>query len=137
MPDLLILFEGRLIGLEMKSLIGRLSSAQEEVRLQILRAGGMWFLVRTARAALVALHGVGIRFRRPWKTPVLEPWEQPVSDTAQPMVWHPEVLRQWREDKKRRRSRERQRACKAANLAAASDDAAGDDSASLAASSAE
>jgi hypothetical protein len=77
MPDLLILFEGRLIGLEMKSLIGRLSSAQEEVRLQILRAGGMWFLVRTARAALVALHGVGIRFRRPWKTPVLEPWEQP------------------------------------------------------------
>ena len=70
-PDLLILFEGRLIGLEMKSLIGKLSSAQEEVRLQILRAGGMWFLVRTARAALVALHRLGIRFRRleaprPW-----------------------------------------------------------------------
>jgi hypothetical protein len=36
-PDILLLC-GRLIGLELKSLSGKVSGAQEEVRLQILRA---------------------------------------------------------------------------------------------------
>ena len=36
-----------------------------------------------------------------WKPPALEPWEELVADPTQPMVWHPEVLRQWGEDKKR------------------------------------
>jgi hypothetical protein len=128
-PDLLILHKGKLIGLEMKSRIGRVSRAQKEVRLEMLRAGGMWWLCRTARSALVALHRSGVSFRthagRRWKPPVLEPWEQPVAHPEQPMVWHPEVLRQWRADKER--WRERQRARKAAKLAAARDDAAGDD----------
>jgi hypothetical protein len=123
-PDILLLC-GQLIGLELKSLSGRVSRAQEEVRLQILRAGGTWVMVRTARAALVALHRLGVPFRRAWKPPALEPWEEPVSDPGQPIVWHPEVLRQWREDKKRRRVR--QRTCKAVKLAAERDDAAGGD----------
>jgi hypothetical protein len=110
----------------MKSLSGKVSFAQEEVRLQILRAGGMWVMVRTARAALVALHRLGVPFRRAWKPPALEPWEEPVSDLALPIVWHPEVLRQWREDKKRRRLRQ-QRARKAEKSAAEQDDAAGAD----------
>jgi len=121
-PDILLLC-GRLIGLELKSLSGRVSRAQEEVRLQILRAGGMWVMVRTARAALVALHRLGVPFRRAWKPPALEPWEEPVSDPAQVTVWHPEVLRQWRDDKKQWRLRQ-QRVRKAAKLAAERDDAA-------------
>jgi hypothetical protein len=97
-PDLLILHKGKLIGLEMKSRVGRVSKVQKQVRLEMLRAGGMWWLCRTARAALVALHrsGVGLRTRagRRWKPPVLlKPWEQPVADLEQPMVWHAAVLR--------------------------------------------
>jgi hypothetical protein len=34
---------------------------------------------------------------------------QPVTDPTQPMVWHPEVLRQWREDKERWRARAKAR----------------------------
>jgi hypothetical protein len=112
-PDLLILHKGKLIGLEMKSRVGMVSSAQKEVRLEMLRAGGMWWMARTARAALVALHrsGVGLRTRagRRWKPPVvLKAWEQPVADPEQPMVWHPAVLRQ------RRADRARQQACQRA-----------------------
>ena len=56
--------------------------------------------MRTARAALVVLNRCGIRFRRRWKPPVLEPWEEPVADPEQPMVWHPEVTAQRREEKR-------------------------------------
>jgi hypothetical protein len=107
-PDVLILHK-RLIGLELKSLTGKLSRAQKEIRLEILRAGGRWFLVRTARAGLVALHRSRVPFRRPWTPPVLEAWEKPVTDPTQPMVWHPAVLHQWREDKKQQRERQRAR----------------------------
>jgi hypothetical protein len=110
--DLLILHKGKLIGLEMKSRIGRVSRAQKEVRLEMLRAGGMWWLCRTARSALVALHrsGVGLRTRagRRWKPPVLKPYEEPVTDPEQ-MVWHPAVLRQWRADRARQQARHRAR----------------------------
>jgi hypothetical protein len=128
-PDLLILNKGKLIGLEMKSRIGRMSRAQKEVRLEILRAGGTWWLCRSARSALVALHRSGVRLRtyqnRRWTPPVLEPWEEPVADPEQPMVWHPEVLRQWRADKKQ--WRKRQRARETVKLAAERDDATGGD----------
>ena len=124
-PDILVLYQGKLIGLELKSLNGRVSKAQKEVRLEMLGAGGEWVMVRTARAALVALVRCGVRFRRAWEPPELEDWEQPVADPTQRMIWHPEVQRQWREDKER--WRERQRARKAAKLAAERDDAAGGD----------
>ena len=58
-PDVLVLFKGKLIGLELKSRIGRVSREQMEVRLEMLRAGGMWWLCRTARSALVALYWAG------------------------------------------------------------------------------
>jgi hypothetical protein len=108
-PDVLVLCNGKLIGLELKSIIGRLSRAQIGVRHEMLRAGGEWVMVRTARAALVALHRLDVPFRRPWMPPALELWEEPVIDPAQPMVWHPEVLRQWRDDKERWRARARAR----------------------------
>jgi hypothetical protein len=126
-PDLLILHKGTLIGLELKSRSGRVSRAQKEVRLEMLRAGGLWFLVRNTRGALVALNRCGIRFRRRWTPPVLEPWEEPVADPEQPMVWHPEVLRQWRADKERWRLRQANRARETAKLAAERDDATGAD----------
>ncbi len=106
-PDLLVLCKGRVIFLELKSLIGRLSRAQKEVRLEIPRAGGTWWMCRTARA-LVALHRSGVTFRRRWQPPVLEPWEEPVADPELPMVQHPEVLREWRDDKERWRARARE-----------------------------
>jgi hypothetical protein len=125
-PDLLILHKGKLIGLEMKSRIGRVSRAQKEVRLEILRAGGIWWLCRNCRSALVALHRSGVSYtNRRWTPPALEPWEEPVADPEQPMVWHPEVLRQWRADKEQ--WRERRRAQEAAKLAAERDDATGGD----------
>jgi hypothetical protein len=112
-PDLLILHKGKLIGLEMKSRSGRVSRAQKEVRLEMLRAGGIWWLCRGARSGLVALHRSGVRLSthagRRWKPPVLEPWEEPVADPELPMVWHPAVLRQWRADKERWRARRRVR----------------------------
>jgi hypothetical protein len=127
-PDLLILHKGKLIGLEMKSRIGRVSRAQKEVRLEMLRAGGMWWMARTARAALVALHrsGVGLRTRagRRWNPPVLKPHEQPVADPEQPMVWHPAVLRQRRADRARQQARQRQRARIAAARSREADGAA-------------
>jgi hypothetical protein len=112
-PDVLILYKGKLIFLELKSRVGKVSEAQRDVRLQILRAGGMWWLVRSVRAGLTALHRSGVELRtragRQWVPPVLPAWEEPVSDLEQPIVWHPAVLRQWREDKARSRARQRER----------------------------
>jgi hypothetical protein len=80
---------------------------------RVRRSGGMRWLCRTARSGLVALHRSGVGFRtcagRRWKPPVLEPWEEPVDDLEQPMVWHPAVLRQWCADKERWRARRRVR----------------------------
>jgi hypothetical protein len=125
-PDFIILHKGQLIGLELKSPIGKVSKAQQEVRLAILRAGGMYWLIRSARSGLVALHRSGVEFRpyagRQWKPPELPAWEEPVADPDQPTVWHPAVLRQWRADKARSRARERARRA-AARLAAAPDQA--------------
>jgi len=45
--DLLVLHKGKLIGLEVKSHSGRISTAQKEVRLEMLRAGGIWWMART------------------------------------------------------------------------------------------
>lgn len=110
-PDVLLVHNAKVIGLELKSLGGKLSPAQKEVRLEMLRAGGMWVMVRTARGALTALHRLGVPFRRAWKPPRRLPgWEEPVFDPDQPTVWHPKVLRQWRADKRRARARQASRA---------------------------
>ena len=121
-PDLLILHKGALIGIEMKSRVGRVSWAQKEVRREMVRAGGSWFLCRTARSALAVLHRQGVPLRNRqgqlWRPPLLPAWEEPVSDLDQPMVWHPQVLRQWREDKERWRARAKARRAEALARAA-------------------
>ena len=110
MPDVLILYKGMLIGLELKSPIGKLSWAQKEVRLEILRAGGKWWMARSARAALMALRLSGVAFRHRWKPPRLEPWEGPFADPNKRLPQEPtvaaqrrEATRTWRERHKRAR----------------------------------
>jgi len=65
-----------------------------------------WCVGRTVQAAVTASYRSGIRFRRRWKPPVLEAWEEPLSDPEQPMIWHPDMLQQSRDD--RGRSQEHQ-----------------------------
>jgi hypothetical protein len=103
-PDILLVCNGKLIAIEVKSLFGRVSPAQREVRAEMVRAGAQWWLCRTATGALTALFRAGVPFKVPWVPPLLEPWEDPVSDPDQ-VVWHPEVRRWWREDRARWRAR--------------------------------
>jgi len=65
--DLIILFEGKVLFLELKSLNGRLSPAQEAFRDAVLAQGFGWALVRSLDDALSALadHGFTTRVASP------------------------------------------------------------------------
>ena len=65
--DLMVLCEGRVLFLELKSLKGRLSPAQEAFRDAVLAQGYGWALVRSLDDALGALsdHGFTSRVSRP------------------------------------------------------------------------
>jgi hypothetical protein len=101
-PDTLIYYGGRLIGIELKSWFGRASAAQKTVRTKMLASGAQRHCCRTATSALVAIHRDGVPLAG-WTPPSLEPWEQPVSDPVQ-TIWPPLVLRQWRADRARWRA---------------------------------
>jgi len=105
--DVLIWHRGRSIGIELKSLFGRVSAAQRQVRAAMLRAGMQWWCCRTATAALTVLYRAGVPLSG-WKPPPLEAWEDPVSDPDQ-VIWAPQVLAQWREDRARWRERSKAR----------------------------
>jgi hypothetical protein len=63
-PDWFIVDRGRSIFIEMKSRTGRLSVSQRETRAALLRAGvRWWWVVRSARAGMVALAQSQVRFR--------------------------------------------------------------------------
>lgn len=47
-PDVLVVVDGRLIGIEVKDHKGKLSIDQEVWRTRILRAGGLWMLARSS-----------------------------------------------------------------------------------------
>jgi hypothetical protein len=130
LPDVLVIFQqtpGRvlIVFVELKSRAGVATRAQKQLRLELLRAGAAWWMTRSARAALMALHLSGVVFGSQWAPPQLEPWEGPFPDPNERLPQAPEVAAQRRAA--RQRSRERQRACKAAKLAAERDDAAGAD----------
>jgi hypothetical protein len=130
LPDLLVIFQqkpGRLllVFVELKSRAGVASKAQKQIRLEMLPAGATWWLARSARAALMALHLSGVVFRRKWKPPRLKPWEGPFSDPAQRLPQAPDVAA--RRLAARRRWRLRARAQEEAKLAAERDNAAGSD----------
>ncbi|MDV7272120.1 VRR-NUC domain-containing protein [Thioclava sp. A2] len=65
--DLIVLCEGRVLFLELKSLKGRLSPAQEAFREAVIAQGFGWALVRSLDDALGALadHGITTRVARP------------------------------------------------------------------------
>src|SRR4029077_2490015 len=63
LPDVLILYRGKLIFIELKSRRGVASKVQKQIRLEILPAGASWWMARSARAALMALHLEGVVFR--------------------------------------------------------------------------
>ena len=115
LADVLVIYRGRPIFVELKSRAGVATKSQKQVRVELLPAGAVWWMARSARAALMALHLSGVVFRRRWRPPRLKPWEGPFADPTQRLPQAPDVAVRQREA--RRRSRQRQRARKAAQLA--------------------
>ena len=131
-PDVLIWYLGQSITIELKSRRGQCSPSQRSAREALLRAGALWWVARSARAAMCALYESGLPFRtivhedgtlECWQQPELPAWEVPKRDPHERRPRAPE----W----------ESEAAAKIAEVAAASADAVGDDIASLAASSTE
>jgi hypothetical protein len=114
LPDVLVVFSGKPIFLELKSRRGLASKAQKQLRLEMLPAGAVWWMARSARAAMMALHLSGVVFRRKWKPPPLKPWEGPFADPTQRLPQHPVVAAQKREEQRRYRLREAMREREAA-----------------------
>jgi hypothetical protein len=103
--------------IELKSRRGIASRSQKQLRLESLRTGEKWYMARTARAALMALHLEGAPFRRKWRPPRLEPWEGPFSDPTRRLPQHPEVAAERREAARRHRLRKELREREAATVA--------------------
>jgi hypothetical protein len=120
LPDVLVIYRRKPVFIELKSRRGVVSKAQQQIRAELLPAGAVWWVVRSAYAALVALQRSGVVFRREWQPPQLEPWEGPFADTKRLPV-PPDVAAERRAASQRRRERQR------AKLAAARDDAEGAD----------
>ena len=105
------IFRGRSSFVELKSKAGRASKAQKKVRAELVAAGAQWWMARSARAALVALHRSGVQFREPWRPPVdLRQWEGPFDGSERRLPQHPEVAARQREACRRWRERKRARA---------------------------
>ena len=107
LPDVLVIFRQRPIFVELKSRRGVASKVQKQIRLEMLPSGASWWMARSARAAMMALHLEGVVFRRKWKPPRLKPWEGPFSGTERRLPQHPLVAAE--RVAARRRWRERQR----------------------------
>ena len=90
LPDTIVIFRQRPIFVEVKSRAGIASKAQKQVREELVAAGAMWWLVRSARGAdgVASLRGL---FRRPWKPPLLRAWEGPFADPNQRLPQAPDV----------------------------------------------
>jgi hypothetical protein len=114
LADVLVIWRGIPIFVELKSRAGVASKAQKQIRAELLPAGATWWMARSARAALTALYLSGVVFRRKWKPPRLKPWEGPFADPTQRLPQAPDVAARRRAA--RQRWRERQQ--RLANLAA-------------------
>jgi hypothetical protein len=107
-PDLLVVYCGRAILIELKGSAGFASAAQKQIRAELLRAGATWWLARSARAAMMALRKEGVVFRRRWTAPRLEPYEGPFTG-AEKFPTAPEELARVRAGMRRTRARRRER----------------------------
>lgn len=96
--------------------VGTLGPALPTIRLEMLPAGAEWWMARSARAAMMALHFSGVVFRRKWKPPWLKPWEGPFANPTR-LPQAPEVTAERREARRRYRLQREQREREAAMLA--------------------
>jgi hypothetical protein len=130
LPDVEVLYRHDtgivVIFVELKSRRGLVSKAQKQLRLELMPVGARWWMARSARAAMMALHLSGVVFRRKWKPPQPEPWEGPFADPTQRLPQHPIVAAQKREEKRRYRLRKEIREREAAQRAAERDDGSDD-----------
>ena len=117
LPDVQVIWRGKPIFVELKSRAGVASKTQKKIRLEMLPAGADWWLTRSARAALMALHLSGVVFRRRWKPPRLKPWEGPFADPNQRLPQAPDVAALRRAARRRWRARQRARAAQCAAAA--------------------
>ena len=109
LPDCLVIAAGRPIFIELKSRAGVASKTQKQARAAMLPAGAVWYMARSARAAMTALYRSGVAFRRQWVPPQLKPWEGPFDDPHQRLPQHPEIKLYRRAAQKRYRQRLRAR----------------------------
>jgi hypothetical protein len=111
-PDVEVIFRQPsggvlIVFLELKSRRGVASKAQKQARAEMLPAGALWYMARSARAAMTALYLAGVAFRRPWEPPPLEPWEGPFADPHQRLPQAPEVKAERAAAYKRYRERQK------------------------------
>jgi hypothetical protein len=122
LPDLMLIFRRRpAVFVELKSRVGIPSRAQKQIRQELVAVGCAWWMARSARAALTALHRSGVPFRRLWRPPALKPWEGPFDGSEKRLPRHPAVAARRREYARRWRERQRARALEARSQPAASD----------------
>lgn len=117
LSDLLIVADGRVIFVELKSPAGVPSKSQKQVFEELRSAGAQVWVARSARAVLVALSRSGLRLRGRWREPKLRAWEGPFAAWARLPV-HPQVARERAAAQRRWRARQRQRAREIARRAA-------------------
>jgi len=106
LPDELVIWRGKPIFVELKSRAGVATKAQKQVRVELLPAGATWWMARSARAAMMALHLSGVVFRRQWKPSRLRPWEGPFADPTQRLPQAPDVAARRRAARRRWRARQ-------------------------------
>ena len=59
-PDLFVYSKGKLIGLELKTIVGRQSDSQKVIEKRIVESGGTYHLVRSVQEAEEALRADGV-----------------------------------------------------------------------------
>ena len=108
LPDTMVVYRRRAVFVELKSKAGVASKSQKQVRAELVAAGARWWMARSVRAALTALHRSGVPFRAPWKPPSdLRDWEGPFTGEEKRATQHPlvrekqrEACRRWREKRR-------------------------------------
>jgi hypothetical protein len=108
-PDAMCIVHGLPpVFIELKSSGGVASKVQKKVAAELMAVGCSYALVRTARAALVALQRSGVPLVD-WEPPRLEPHEGPFTDPTQRLLRGPEATAKGRAAGQRWRARERAR----------------------------
>jgi hypothetical protein len=111
LPDVWVIWLGESVFVELKSRGGIASKVQRQIRDELLAAGvKFWWLARTPRACLLALHLSGVPLIR-WKPPKgsLPVWEGPFANPHVRLPMHPDVAREHAAAQRRYRERRRER----------------------------